>query len=97
MGDDSNHPSADDSGRPEPESDQREPRDAGDGWDHKDPIVREVDAYAVLSYLIGGVILYGGLGWLVDWWLGTRGFVAVGIVLGAAGGIAAVWLRYSKR
>lgn len=73
-------------------------RDAGrDRWDHKDPIVREVDAYAVLSYLMGGVILYGGLGWLVDWWLGTRGFVGVGIVLGAAGGIAAVWLRYSKR
>lgn len=63
----------------------------------KDPIVREVDAYAVLSYLLGGVLLYGGLGWLVDRWLGTEGFVGLGIVLGAALGIGAIWLRYSKR
>ena len=34
------------------------------------PPVREVDAYAVISYLLGGVILYGGIGWLLDWWLG---------------------------
>ncbi len=60
------------------------------------PPIREVDANAVLSYLLGGVILYGGLGWLIDYWLGTRGFVAGGIVLGAAGGITLVWLRYSK-
>jgi len=62
----------------------------------KDPIVREVDAWAVISYLLAGVLLYGGLGWLLDLWLGTRGFVAGGIVLGAAGGIVLVWLRYSK-
>ena len=52
--------------------------------------------WAVISYLLAGVIFYGGIGWLVDWWLGTRGFVAAGIVLGAAGGIWLVWLRYSK-
>lgn len=62
----------------------------------KDPVVREVDAWAVVSYLLGGVILYGGLGWLLDLWLGTRGFVAGGIVLGAAAGVVLVWLRYSK-
>ena len=59
--------------------------------------VREVDAWAVISYLIAGVLFYGGIGWLLDWWLGTRGFVAVGIVLGAAGGVALVWLRYGER
>jgi len=60
------------------------------------PPVAPVDAYAVLSYLLGGVILYGGIGWLVDAWLGTRGFVAAGIVLGAAAGVWLVWLRYSR-
>ena len=60
------------------------------------PPVREVDAWAVLSYLLSGVILYGGIGWLLDAWLGTHGLVGVGIVLGAAGGIWLVWLRYSK-
>ena len=53
------------------------------------------DGYTALSYLISGVLVWGGVGWLVDAWLGTRGFVAVGLVLGAAGGVALVWLRYS--
>lgn len=57
---------------------------------------REVDAWAVVSHLLAGVILYGGAGWLLDEWLGTRGFVAGGIVLGAAAGVWLVWLRYSK-
>jgi len=61
-----------------------------------EPPVQTVDAYAVLSYLLGGVILYGGIGWLLDEWLGTRGFVAAGIVLGAAAGVWLVWLRYSR-
>lgn len=71
-------------------------RDGTPALPDKDPVVRDADASAVLSYLLGGVILYGGLGWLIDLWLDTRGFVALGIVLGAAGGIALVWLRYSK-
>jgi F0F1-type ATP synthase assembly protein I len=62
----------------------------------QEPTVREVDAWAVVSYLLGGVILYGGIGWLIDLWLGTRGFVAVGIVGGAAAGVAIVWLRYGR-
>ena len=61
------------------------------------PPVREVDAWAVTSYLLSGVVFYGALGWLLDRWLGTRGFVGAGIVVGAAAGVLLVWLRYSKR
>ncbi|MGZ4589715.1 MAG: AtpZ/AtpI family protein [Actinomycetes bacterium] len=57
---------------------------------------REVDGWAVVSYLITGVLFYGAIGWLIDAWLGTRGFVAGGIVVGAAAGVVLVWLRYSK-
>jgi ATP synthase protein I len=60
------------------------------------PVFREVDGWAALSYIITGVLFYGVIGWLVDAWLGTRGFVAGGIVLGAAAGVGLVWLRYSK-
>jgi ATP synthase protein I len=67
-----------------------------DGEPSGPPPLREVDGWAVVSYLLGGVIVYGGLGWLLDAWLGTRGFVAAGIVLGAAAGVWVVWLRYSK-
>ena len=61
-----------------------------------EPPFRAVDPWAVVSYLLGGVILYGGIGWLVDLWLGTRGFVGAGIVLGAAAAVWLVWLRYGK-
>jgi F0F1-type ATP synthase assembly protein I len=54
------------------------------------------DPWAVVSYLISGVLIWGGLGWLVDQWLGTRGFVGLGIVLGAGAAIVLIYLRYSK-
>jgi|tagenome__1003787_1003787.scaffolds.fasta_scaffold20924757_2 ATP synthase protein I len=57
---------------------------------------REVDGWAALSYIITGVLFYGAIGWLVDAWLGTRGFVGAGIAVGAAAGVGLVWLRYSK-
>jgi F0F1-type ATP synthase assembly protein I len=41
----------------------------------------------VLSHLIAGVLLYGGLGWVGDHFLHTRFLLPVGIVLGAALGI----------
>lgn len=54
------------------------------------------DPWGVVSYLISGVLVWGGVGWLLDAWLDTRGFVAVGIVGGAAAAIALIYLRYSK-
>ncbi len=60
------------------------------------PPFRAVDPWAVVSHLLAGVILYGGIGWLIDQWLGTRGFVGAGIVLGAAAGVWLVWLRYGR-
>ena len=49
----------------------------------------------VLSYLISGVVLYGGLGWLGDHYLGTGFLLPVGIVLGAAFGIYLVLKRFA--
>jgi F0F1-type ATP synthase assembly protein I len=41
-----------------------------------------------ISYLIAGMVVWGGIGWLVDHWLGT-GHIAfgIGVVLGAAAGV----------
>jgi F0F1-type ATP synthase assembly protein I len=50
----------------------------------------------VLSYLIAGVLLYGGLGWLGDHVLGTGFLLPVGIVLGAAGGCYVIIRRYGR-
>ena len=48
----------------------------------------------VLSYLISGIVLYGGLGWLGDHLLGTGFLLPTGIVLGAGFGIYLVITRF---
>ncbi|BEL11601.1 hypothetical protein Q0Z83_097920 [Actinoplanes sichuanensis] len=41
-----------------------------------------------LSYLIAGILSWGGIGWLVDHFVGTKGiFAGIGAVLGVAGGV----------
>lgn len=47
-----------------------------------------------VSYLIAGVLLYGGIGWLLDRWLGTVFLLPMGIVLGAAGGVYLIYKRF---
>jgi len=48
----------------------------------------------VLSYLIGGVAVYGLLGWVADHFLHTRLFLPLGIVLGAALAVYAIIKRF---
>ncbi len=56
--------------------------------------VGEAAAWTVLAYLITGPLLYGGLGWLADRWLGTEPvFVLVGILGGMALAVYVVWVR----
>lgn len=44
--------------------------------------------WAAVAYLLGGMAVWGGVGWLVDRWLDLGGIAtAVGCVLGAAGGV----------
>jgi ATP synthase protein I len=53
--------------------------------------------WAVLSTLVAGMLLLGGLGYLIDRLVGVRAvFTAVGIVVGAALGIYIVYLRYGR-
>ena len=41
-----------------------------------------------VSYLLGGMLVWGGIGWLVDHYVGTKGiFAGIGAVLGIAGGV----------
>lgn len=51
------------------------PAGAGQGW-------------TAIAYLITGILVWGGIGWLVDQWLDSGGVAtAVGTVVGAAGGV----------
>jgi len=53
--------------------------------------------WGVTATMIGGILAWGGVGYLVDRLAGTqRVFAAIGIVLGAAGGVYLVYLRYGR-
>jgi hypothetical protein len=53
--------------------------------------------WAITATLLGGIIAWGGLGYIADRLLGTpRVFTAIGMVAGAAGAIYLVYLRYGR-
>jgi len=61
----------------------RQPDGAAQGW-------------AVLGTLISGIAVWGGIGWLVDLWLGTTFVKAIGVIVGAAAAIYLVTVKYGK-
>jgi F0F1-type ATP synthase assembly protein I len=53
--------------------------------------------WAISATLLGGMLAWGGVGYLADRLLGTEHiFTGVGFVLGGAGAIYAVYLRYGR-
>jgi F0F1-type ATP synthase assembly protein I len=73
-------PSGDSGGPPDP--------DAGH------PRLEEARMWNVVSYLITGPVMFGGIGWALDHWLNTGFFVPVGILAGMAVSLYLVWVRY---
>jgi ATP synthase protein I len=54
-------------------------------------------AWAVTGTLLAGILVWGGVGYVVDRLAGTAPlFLAIGLVLGAAGGIYLVYLRFGR-
>lgn len=53
----------------------------------------EGDPWAAFGYLVAGVLFYGAVGWLADWWLGTSFLVVLGILFGAGLGIYMTYRR----
>ncbi|GAB3704123.1 hypothetical protein [Mariniluteicoccus flavus] len=54
------------------------------------------DGMAVLSYLIAGILFYGGLGWLGDHFLHTKFLLPLGLILGMVGSIYLIIKRYGQ-
>jgi ATP synthase protein I len=52
--------------------------------------------WSILGTLVAGVLAWGGIGWLLDRWLGTSYLVAVGILVGAAGAFYLIIRRYGS-
>lgn len=55
---------------------------------------RKVDPWSLTGYLVAGMAVYGGLGWLVDRWVGTENvFTPIGVIFGLA---AALYLTFRQ-
>jgi F0F1-type ATP synthase assembly protein I len=55
---------------------------------------RKVDPWSITGYIVAGMAVYGGLGWLVDRWAGTHNvFTPIGVLFGLA---AALYLTFRQ-
>lgn len=48
------------------------------------------------GYMLAGPLLYGGIGWGLDHWLGTAFLLPVGIIGGMALSLYLIWFRYGS-
>jgi ATP synthase protein I len=60
------------------------------------PMPREGTGWAIVSYLIGGMLLYGGIGWLVGRWTHIAAFLPIGLLLGIGLSLALVIFRFTR-
>ena len=58
---------------------------------------REGTGWAVVSYLIGGMVLYGGIGWLIGRWTDIPVLFPIGMLLGLALALALIIFRFTQR
>ncbi|MFG1923498.1 hypothetical protein [Cryptosporangium sp. NPDC048952] len=58
--------------------------------------VPAVDPWHVVSYLISGVTIWGGIGWLAARWLDIPALIGVGFIIGGVLGIWLTYIRYGR-
>jgi F0F1-type ATP synthase assembly protein I len=54
-------------------------------------------AWSVPSYLLSGMIIWGGIGWLLSRWTGWSWLVPIGVVLGVALAVYLVYVKNGRR
>jgi ATP synthase protein I len=57
---------------------------------------RESDGWQILSYMLGGMILYGGIGWLASRWTGLSYLFPIGMILGIGLSVAMIIFRFTR-
>ncbi len=79
-----------DAKRPEVTGEPRRPEDGGR------PGPRQSDGWTYLSYMIGGMLLYGGIGWLIGRWTNLPVLFPVGMIVGLGLAIALIVFRVTR-
>jgi ATP synthase protein I len=54
------------------------------------------EGWRVFSYMITGMVFYGGLGWLIGHWTGISILFPLGMILGIVLSIVLVIFRYAR-
>jgi ATP synthase protein I len=57
---------------------------------------REGDGWQILSYMLGGMLLYGTIGWFVSHWTGIAILFPVGMILGIGLSVAMIIFRFTR-
>lgn len=84
-------PPADSSGSSDPSDPDRDEAE-------RDQLRRDTEMWTkVGGYLLAGPLLYGGIGWGLDHWLGTAFLLPVGIIGGMALSLYLIWFRYGSQ
>ena len=54
--------------------------------------------WSIFGYLLSGLLVWGGIGWLVDHYVMHHGhtFVLIGFLLGMGAALYLVWLRFVR-
>ena len=68
-----------------------------DDPDHGGPRPETSMGTSVISYLLAGPILFGGLGWLAAERTGVEWLVAIGTLGGMALSVYVIWVRYGTQ
>ena len=55
-----------------------------------------LDPSVALGYVLAGPLFYGGVGWLLDRWLGITLLLPIGALLGTAAGIYLLMKRLAR-
>jgi ATP synthase protein I len=52
--------------------------------------------WSIFSYLISGMVVYGGLGWLIGHWTHIAAAFPIGALVGLGVGVFAVIYKYGR-
>jgi ATP synthase protein I len=57
---------------------------------------READGWQILSYMLGGMIFYGGIGWVAAHYTGISVLFPIGMILGIGLSVAMIIFRFTR-
>jgi ATP synthase protein I len=88
-------------GSQEPSSKQPVPKLLSLKWQRsaqpgEPPTASESDGWRMVSYMIGGMVVYGGVGWLIGRWTGLPVLFPIGMIVGIAASVALIIFRVTR-